>query len=108
MGHWRKIFPEQLEDITARNNHFLSPTWRLVELRTTQGDAVFEKAYLDLLESRKKSDNKALQKLLNSEQSLHLACYCGEGSFCHRHVALNWLKQQAKEQNIEVEILFQK
>jgi hypothetical protein len=78
---------------------FLAPTWDMVmghkESRLT--DAEYVDRYLGLLRLRWLRNPQPLRKLLQRD-SVVLKCYCAEGAFCHRHIAVEVLARIAMDE----------
>lgn len=43
-------------------------------------------------------------EIYNKLKGKVILCYCGKNSFCHRHIVLDWLKQELGEECIGGEI----
>jgi uncharacterized protein YeaO (DUF488 family) len=86
----------------------LAPTWDLVQghKKGYRSDDDYRQQYLELLNARYSDKGKwyhnVINNLLRDNTRIVLKCYCGEGKFCHRHLAAEWLQGIGKEIGVEV------
>src|SRR5258705_12647969 len=57
-------------------------------------DEQYTEQYLSLLRDRYTEDKQPFLNILD-QRRVTLACYCGPGEFCHRHIAVNVLEKIA-------------
>lgn len=89
----------KIVDITVKNNknHILAPTWDIVmglkEGRISWKD--YEIAYLKLLKDRLETRSREFFEILNmaKTEDIYLVCFCKDERFCHRRLALEFLKR---------------
>lgn len=95
MAKWRNL-PDNIElvNITSKEKHFFSPRWEIIE-KSKKGEITpeqYEEIYFkDLKQKMKNIDIKSI--IFSSKKDLALSCYCNENKFCHRYLAIKFLKQ---------------
>jgi hypothetical protein len=96
--------PDALETTIAgieggRTNHLgaaLTPTWEMVNAHKDQTitDAEYAERYLALLRWRYSASPQMFLDIFNRPRVV-LTCYCADGAFCHRHLAVEVLEKIA-------------
>lgn len=83
-------------DITVKSGTVykedLAPTWEmLAEYKETKDCERYTEQYFARLEKMSDACKKYLRRLYLEGRDIVLACYCGAGGFCHRHLLSRWL-----------------
>lgn len=82
----------------------LSPTWSLVDgyKRGAISREEYTRLYLELLDYRAATSKPAGQIVDQLPEGAVLLCYERTGSFCHRHLAAEWLMKHARVKILEL------
>lgn len=95
-------------DITVKSastdeGKVLAPTWELVmgHKDGALSDAEYTEQYLTLLRGRYAQHKQVFLNILKRDEVV-LTCYCAEGDFCHRLIAVDVLKKIARSEGILV------
>ncbi len=112
MSRWRKAKELGITfyDITIKSGDKLfAPTWdMLTEYKNnpdkTQREKDYTIKYHKLMRESYKNNRQHWLDLLQNE-SLAIACYCSskEGTFCHRHLLVKYLKKVCEQHNLKFE-----
>src|SRR5260221_1877531 len=96
-------------DITVKSatglGKVLAPTWELVggvkgwKGYTQLSPEQYTERYYELLRARFRANSAAFLEILEREE-IALACYCRQGVFCHRHLAVDILEKIAQSRGL--------
>ena len=89
----------------ATGEQHLAPDWDMVRgiHQKTLSEEVYTREYLALLNFRYMTTPELFDHYFTIPK-IAFGCYCQAGQFCHRHLLVNWLKDQAEENGCEVRI----
>lgn len=110
LSQWRKAMKMGVEliDITVKSGDRLYAPYENVlwaYKRSEVSEEEYTTIYLDKMEKVLIESPEAIETLLEREDTVALACYCKAGSFCHRHILLEFLKDVAEDNGIDFEYL---
>jgi hypothetical protein len=101
-AQYRLTGPNRL-DITVKGNNilgkWLAPTWDMVKAYKRTGNAqIYTQQYFQLLGERYALPNGEGRQAIDRIASIAInddvtfVCFCSAGNFCHRYLAVDWLK----------------
>lgn len=109
LAQWRKAKALGIEliDITVRSGTpVFAPSWEMVRKvkgandGNKEAEAIYTKEYLELMRKSWRTNRSEWLSLL-SKPKVAIACFCSDGTFCHRYLLVEYLRLAAVKLDIE-------
>ena len=112
LAKWRKVTPPMvLVDASIKSgNPTLAPTWGLLtEYKCgLVGEDEYEQRFKSIIKMRWNTSDE-FKQLINSmavkEEVQVIGCYCAAGTFCHRHLLVEFLNHYCVKNQLPFEYL---
>lgn len=112
LAKWRKVQPPMLLVDTSVNsgNPLLAPNWPLLQSYKSglTTDEEYEKEFKRAIKIRWMVNHdfvNLVSHMIHEPNIQVLGCYCPAGTFCHRHLLVDFFKLYCEKNNIEFEYL---
>lgn len=107
LAKWRKVKEKNLTliDTTIKSGlRWLAPNWDMVigYKKGNYSKTTYTHMYIRLMNISLSLNEEKWEKLILENDNLVLACYCKAGDFCHRHLLKEFIKRQAEEYGLIV------
>lgn len=94
----------ELLDITVKSGVLIfAPSWEILNAYRSAGSSdsawvVYKKDFYNKMRNSYKQNKTIWHRWIQNDKPIALACYCGAGKNCHRHLILDiWLKIAEKQ-----------
>lgn len=115
MAKWRLIKDTDIKliDVTIKGKDpllksmFAPPSYQLVfDYKSGKiSKATYEEAYLEKLRKSVIEHQLEWHDFLYDNSDVAIACFCNEGTFCHRHPLVEFMKEYAKGIGVHVNLM---
>lgn len=109
LSKWRKAKERQIKliDITVKSGLLVfapEPSVLWAYKRNEVSDDQYTVLYLERLRGQFRAHPEAFQEFLEQEGPICVACYCGHGKFCHRHIFVGFMEEVAEDNGYPLKV----